>query len=130
MITVDLKSRKPIYEQICDSIKQLVLTGALKPDDRLPAVRKLAVDLAINPNTIQKAYMMLEAQSIVYSIPGKGSFVSSEAENLTNVRRAEILNQLKTLVRESRHLGIAENEISSLTAQVFAENDDTVQQTI
>ena len=76
MITVDLRSRKPIYEQIVDNVKALVLTGVMKPDEQLPAVRKLAVDLTINPNTIQKAYAILEAQQIVYSIPGRGIFIS------------------------------------------------------
>lgn len=114
MITVDLRSRKPIYEQIVDNVKNLVLTGILKPDEQLPAVRKLAVDLTINPNTIQKAYTILEAQQIVYSIPGRGIFISGELKDLFSVKRLEIIGSLKNELEEAVAVGISKDEIISL----------------
>ena len=119
MITLDLKSRKPIYEQIVDNIKTLVLSGVLAPDEQLPAVRKLAVDLAINPNTIQKAYAILEAQRIVYSIPGRGSFVSGEVQSLQIVRRGEILERLEDTLKEAKNLSIGKKEILEAVDKVY-----------
>lgn len=114
MITVDLKSRIPIYEQIVDSVKSAILSGILKPDEQLPAVRKLAVELAINPNTIQKAYTILETQNIVYSLPGRGSFVSHDTEALFDAHHAKVISDLKRCLEEARKSGIARDEIEAL----------------
>ncbi|MBQ7821671.1 MAG: GntR family transcriptional regulator [Clostridia bacterium] len=111
MITVDLKSRVPIYEQIVDSVKSAILSGLLGPDEQLPAVRKLAVELAINPNTIQKAYTILEAQSIVYSIPGRGSFVSADTGALADAHHAKLISELKQLLDDAKRSGISKKEI-------------------
>lgn len=75
MIQIDLKSRKPIYEQVVDGFKRLIQTGAINPDERVPSVRDLAKSLLINPNTIQKAYRELENQGYFYTVLGQGSFV-------------------------------------------------------
>ena len=117
MITVDLRSRKPIYEQIVDNVKALVLTGVMKPDEQLPAVRKLAVDLTINPNTIQKAYAILEAQQIVYSIPGRGIFIS--ISDLLSLKRLELTNSLKSEFEEAAAVGITADEITRLVGEVY-----------
>ena len=122
MITVDLRSRKPIYEQIVDNVKSLVLSGLLKPDEQLPAVRKLAVDLTINPNTIQKAYTILEAQQIVYSIPGRGIFISGRLDDLLSVKRLEIITSLRSQLEEASSLGISKDEIISLVTDTFGKN--------
>ncbi|MBQ2120037.1 MAG: GntR family transcriptional regulator, partial [Peptococcaceae bacterium] len=82
MILIDYKSRKPIYEQIIENMKQLVVSGALKRDEQIPSVRQLAQELAINPNTIQKAYAELERQGVIYSLKGRGSFVGSSLQEL------------------------------------------------
>ena len=119
MITVDLRSRKPIYEQIVDNVKALVLTGVMKPDEQLPAVRKLAVDLTINPNTIQKAYAILEAQQIVYSIPGRGIFISGEINDLLSLKRLELINSLKSEFGDAAAVGITADEITRLVGEVY-----------
>ena len=122
MITVDLRSRKPIYEQIVDNVKYLVLSGLLKPDEQLPAVRKLAVDLTINPNTIQKAYTILETQQIVYSIPGRGIFISGQLDDLLSLKRLEIISSLKSQLEEASSLGISKDEIISLVTDAYGKN--------
>ena len=114
MITVDLKSRIPIYEQIVDSVKSAILSGVLVPDEQLPAVRKLAVELAINPNTIQKAYTILETQNIVYSLPGRGSFVSHDTQALFDAHHIKVMSELEKCLEEARKCGIAREEIDSL----------------
>ena len=89
MINIDYKDRKPIYEQLVDNIKTLVIQGILKRYDQLPSVRQLANDLAINPNTIQKAYTELERQGITYSLKGRGCFIASNIEVLRDDRREQ-----------------------------------------
>ena len=79
MISINYRDPRPIYEQVKDGFRQLILSGVLKPDEKLPSVRELAGELAINPNTIQRAYRELEQEGCVCSVPGKGSFVSDLA---------------------------------------------------
>ena len=76
MIHLDYRDARPIYSQICDGIREQILTGILCPGDRMPSVRELAAELTINPNTIQRAYRELEIQGWIASVPGKGSFIS------------------------------------------------------
>ena len=76
MLSVDYRDARPIYEQVQDGLRRLVVTGALVQGEKLPSVRAMASTLAINPNTIQRAYEALEAEGYLYSVPGKGSFVA------------------------------------------------------
>ena len=76
MINLNYRDSRPIYEQIKDGLRKLVMTGAYSPNERLPSVRELASSLAINPNTIQRAYKDLEAEGYIYTVAGKGSFAS------------------------------------------------------
>ena len=76
MITIDYQSKLPLYEQIAKRFQTLILKGALPPDSQMPSVRSLAMDLSINPNTIQKAYSLLEQERYIYPVKGRGNFVS------------------------------------------------------
>ena len=76
MIILDYKDRRPIYEQVAEKLEELMLLGVLGENEPLPSVRSLAMELSINPNTIQRAYAELERQGYIYSIQGKGSFVA------------------------------------------------------
>ena len=78
MISLNYRDSRPIYEQIRDGLRKLIVTGALGADEKLPSVRALAAQLAINPNTIQRAYNELEGEGYIYSVPGKGSFAAPE----------------------------------------------------
>ena len=75
MISLNYRDSRPIYEQIKDGLRKLIVTGALGPDEKLPSVRALAAQLAINPNTIQRSYRQLEAEGWIVTVPGKGCFV-------------------------------------------------------
>ena len=76
MIVIDYQNRKPIYEQIVERFQMLIVRGVLEPDSQMPSVRSLATELSINPNTIQKAYTILEQQGYIYPVKGRGNFVS------------------------------------------------------
>ena len=80
MISLNYRDSRPIYEQIRDGLRKLIVTGALAADEKLPSVRALAAQLAINPNTIQRSYRQLEAEGWIVTVPGKGCFVSGAAE--------------------------------------------------
>ncbi|MGN0978078.1 MAG: GntR family transcriptional regulator, partial [Faecousia sp.] len=75
MVHLDYRDSRPIYTQIIDGIREQIITGVLRPGDKLPSVRELASTLAINPNTIQRAYRRLEAEGWIATVPGKGCFV-------------------------------------------------------
>jgi GntR family transcriptional regulator len=110
LITVDLRDRKQLYEQLIDNIKALILSGDLKRDDKLPSVRSLAKELGINPNTIQKAYTELERCGIIVSMPGRGSMVLAERDSLRDEMSGKLENAMAALAREMRESGIGREE--------------------
>ncbi len=110
MIILDYKDARPIYEQIVDRFQRLILTGALEPNTRMPSVRSLAVELSINPNTIQKAYAQLERDGFIYTVKGRGSFVAYD-EGLWDFRKRELLARYRELIREAAELGINRHEL-------------------
>lgn len=124
MILIDYKSRKPIYEQIIDNIKQLVVSGVLQRDDQLPSVRQLAQELAINPNTIQKAYAELERQGVIYSLKGRGSFVGSSLQELRTVQQKELLEQLVALSTDLYRLQVPQDEVCAVVQQVYEQQKE------
>ena len=89
MIIIDLKDVRPLYEQVVERFKHLILCGALKEDEKIPSVRNLAMDLSINPNTIQRAYMELEREGFIYSVKGRGNFVSANT-SLKEAKKEEL----------------------------------------
>jgi GntR family transcriptional regulator len=109
LISINYRDPRPIYEQVKDGFRQLILSGILKPDEKLPSVRELAGSLAINPNTIQRAYRELELEGCICSVPGKGSFVADTAD-ASALRRRELLEQLRKAGEELRRLGVSEEE--------------------
>lgn len=112
MIVIDYQNRKPIYEQIVERVESLIAAGVLKPGEQLPSVRALAVELSINPNTIQKAYGMLEQRGAIFSVKGKGNFVSAQ-EEIRQRLWEKCFDQFRENVRTGKQLGISE--------QVFVE---------
>lgn len=106
MFDLDLKSRLPIYEQLVEKLKQLIVSDVLTAHEQLPSVRQLANQLTINPNTIQKAYRELEQLGYIYSLPGKGSFVSTVQENSNPQRLKEIKDHIELLLSEAIFLGL------------------------
>ena len=111
MIILDYKDARPIYEQVVDKFQKLILTGALEPNTKMPSVRSLAVELSINPNTIQRAYSELEREGFIYTVKGRGNFVAYD-ESLLRYRKDEIYRKLEEIVREAGEIGISRQELS------------------
>ena len=110
MILLDYRDSRPIYEQVQDGLRRLMVSGVLQEGEKLPSVRALAGQLAINPNTIQRAYEALEREGYVYSIGGKGSFVAPRRE-VDDGRREELFKQLDAAVKELLFLGVSKEEL-------------------
>ncbi len=123
MITLNYRDSRPIYEQIQEGLKRLIVTGAMEAEERLPSVRTLATQLSINPNTIQRAYAELEREGYCYSVPGKGSFVSERVET-DGKRRRELKDRLRALAAELKFLGVAESELVELIRSVPERTDE------
>lgn len=113
VISLNYRDSRPIYEQIRDGLRKLIVTGALGSDDKLPSVRALATQLAINPNTIQRAYTELESEGYIYTVPGKGSFAAGNAGAGT-ARRAELMSRVQELLTELRYLGASQETLLAL----------------
>ena len=113
MISLNYRDSRPIYEQIKDGLRKLIVTGALGTGEKLPSVRSLATQLSINPNTIQRAYNELEGEGYIYSIPGKGSFASGNV-NADAARKQELQTKVRELLAELRYLGVGEEELLAL----------------
>lgn len=118
MIQLNYRDSKPIYEQIKEGLRRLVVTGALSAGEKLPSVRELASQIAINPNTIQRAYRELENEGYIYTLVGKGTFVA-ENDNIDNTREMELLKEFDELVIELLYLkvtkGILKERIDTVT---------------
>ena len=113
MIQINYHDSRPIYEKVKDSLRQLILSGALPEGDRLPSVRELAVSLTINPNTIQRAYRELEQEGYIVSVPGKGSFVAPGG-GARAARMAELKEKLSALAAEFEAVGVSRAEMADM----------------
>lgn len=120
MIVIDYQNRKPIYEQVVERFQRLILTGAMEPDTQMPSVRALATELAINPNTIQKAYTILEQKGFIYPVKGRGHFVSGN-QDLKEQEQTVFFQKLGTLIQEGKELGVSKELCLQKTAEFYEE---------
>lgn len=123
MITLDYKNDKPIHEQITQGIKDLIICGALESDSQLPSVRELSVTLTVNPNTVQRAYKTLETEGVIYSIRGKGNFVSPSHE-VDSRTLDKLYLTLSETVRELSFHGEKAEKILKITNNILKERND------
>lgn len=112
MIQLNYRDTRPFYQQIKDNVRQLVVSGALKKDEKLPSVREMAASLAINPNTIQRAYRELENEGYIYTLSGKGTFVA-EVDHTNQLRQQELLPQFDKIVSELIYLSMPVNDLTN-----------------
>ena len=122
MITIDYQSKLPLYEQIAGRFQSLILKGALPPGSRMPSVRSLAMELSINPNTIQKAYSPLEQQGYIYPVKGRGNFVS-DSSALVQQKKDSLLDEFKRLVTGGKELGIRKAEYIQVIDRVYQKEE-------
>lgn len=110
MIQLDYKDRRPLYEQVTERFKELILTGVLQPDEKIPSVRSMAIELSVTPNTIQRAYSELEKAGYIYTITGRGNFVS-DGNTLRDIHLQQLLGQVRSAISQAKNAGISRDEI-------------------
>lgn len=118
MFEIDLRSRQPIYEQLVEKLKELIINEVLRPNEQLPSVRQLAAEISINPNTIQKAFRELENQGYSYSVPGKGSFVNSDLQEKKALKIARIKDAISKPIAEALFLGVTKDQIMRFITEI------------
>ena len=119
MIQIDLMSRVPIYEQIIEQIRRLILTGLLQPLERMPSVRSLSVELSVNPNTIQRAYAELCSQSVLCTAVGRGCFVAEDAPERVRSGAQRLLQEVRELTEKLAIAEYPKNELIRLGGEVY-----------
>ena len=121
MIVIDYQNRKPIYEQIVERFQMLIVKGILEADSQMPSVRTLASELSINPNTIQKAYTILEQQGYIYPVKGRGNFVSRN-QTLKEKKEEVFFQKLRDVIQEGKELGIEKERCIAKTSEFYEED--------
>ncbi len=116
MFDIDLQSRTPIYEQLYKRVVELTVKKQLCPNDRLPSVRELAKELGVNPNTVSKAFQNLERDGIIYSLAGRGSFISDKNGDIIKQNAAD---NFKTAAKEAMTAGLSSEEMTDIVNKVF-----------
>lgn len=110
-IVVDYNSKVPIYEQIVNEIEKLVIMEILKPNEQIPSIRELACTVNINPNTVKKAYDILENKRIIISKSTKGTFINTEVDQAKNDRIDKIIKDIEQLINELEDYGLKRKDI-------------------
>ena len=122
MYQIDNQSRQAVYEQIMQQVEKYVLTGVLTGGDKIPSVRNLSIQLNVNPNTVQRAYMELERGGVIVTAPGRGAFVSDQGQaRLRERRREQSLTGLKTMVSELKLAGLEKKQILQVVEDAYQE---------
>ena len=123
MIQLNYRDSKPIYEQIKDGLKRLIITGAIAPDEKMPSVRELASQLAINPNTIAKAIRELEQEGYIYTITGRGSF-AADRKDISAERNDQLLKKFDEIVKELLFLNENKDDLKQRIEALAKGGDD------
>lgn len=118
---INYQDRRPIYEQIVERFQTLILSGVLEADSQMPSVRALATELSINPNTIQKAFAILEQEGYIYPVKGRGNFVSGNA-NLVQKKKEEFFCEMMELLKKGQCLNITKEECVQAITEFFKED--------
>lgn len=122
MIIIDYNDKRPIYEQIAERFQNLIISGVMEKDEKLPSVRMLAVELSINPNTIQRAYAELERDGFIYTVKGRGNFVKRD-EELFNKQKERLLKELERHIKNCLRQGIKKEELLDKLQEVMMDSE-------
>ncbi len=120
MFYIDYQDKRPIYEQVVEKMQNLIVKGALEADIKLPSVRTMAMELSINPNTIQRAYAELEKNGFIYTVKGRGNFVS-ERSIWMQEEKMETLKRVSDAVSSAVRLGVEQEEVEEIVANCYME---------
>lgn len=122
MIVIDYRDKRPLYEQVTEKITHLIICGALESNAKLPSVRSLAMDLAVNPNTIQRAYAQLEQDGYIYTVVGRGNYVT-ESQEWRSGKLRELSKELENSLQCARDAGMACDEVLALVRRIYEEKE-------
>ena len=123
MILLDYRDKRPIYEQVVDKLERLIVGGGLEANYKMPSVRSLALELSVNPNTIQRAYAQLEQEGYIYTVTGRGSFVAHECEWRSG-KLAEVTKSLEEVLHRAKEAGMDRETAVQLFDRIFKEASD------
>ena len=121
MILLDYRDKRPIYEQVVEKLERLIVNGALEADSRMPSVRSMGVELAVNPNTIQRAYNQLEQDGYLYTVSGRGSFVAPESE-WRDGKKQKLLAAWSLVTEQAKEAGLTRRELESALGRIYGES--------
>ncbi len=121
MFVIDPRNKAPLYEQLAQQLRWQIAMGFLSPDEPLPSVRQLSAELGVNPNTIQKAYRQMEQEGLIYSCPGRGSFVTPEVVEQRTKQWETQLEKLKKEIQKAKEMGIPFNKLTDTVQQIYGE---------
>lgn len=127
MYQIDNQSRQAVYEQIVGQVERYILTGVLQAEEQMPSVRSMSMELHLNPNTVQRAYTELERRGIIFTVVGKGSFVSSQAKEVLYLDKKREIVFLKEKLSELAAAGISKEEIAELVEEVYRQKREEKQ---
>lgn len=122
MILLDYRDKRPIYEQVVEKLERLIVSGGLEPLTKMPSVRSLAMELSVNPNTIQRAYTELEQDGYLYTVSGRGSFVTAESD-WRDSRQGKVLSEWQAVSRKAKEAGLSEERLTELLHRIYREGE-------
>lgn len=122
MLSIDIRSRIPIYEQIKNQILNLIRIGVLVEDEQLPSIRNVASETGVNVNTVKRAFQELESEGIIYTIAGKGNFVSPTVLDST-VSAKKALSEIEEQINSAKLKGVAKKELLDLVERIYKEGE-------
>ncbi|MBQ1491120.1 MAG: GntR family transcriptional regulator [Blautia sp.] len=122
MIVIDYQDRRPLYEQVAGKLRILIIKGVLLPEEQLPSVRSLSMELSINPSTIQKAYALLEREGYIYPVKGRGNFVCPQLDTAKR-EREKMMEEIAEKLKKARDLGISKEDVLSLLEDTFGKEN-------
>lgn len=123
MILLDYRDKRPIYEQVEEKLEKLIVSGALETNEKMPSVRNLAMELSVNPNTIQRAYVQLEQKGYLYTVSGRGNFVAPPSEWKDDKIRKTMVTW-KQITGHVYELGVPKQELLNELDQIYKEADN------
>ena len=118
MILLDYRDKRPIYEQVGEKLERLIVSGGLEPLTKMPSVRSLAMELSVNPNTVQRAYAQLEQDGYLYTVSGRGSFVTAESDWREN-KQGKVLREWKNVTIQAREAGLSMEQLSEQLLRIY-----------
>ena len=127
MILLDYRDKRPIYEQVVEKLERLIVSGGLEPGSRMPSVRSLAMELSVNPNTVQRAYNQLEQEGYLYTVTGRGSFVAPEKE-WRDEQVGRMLEEWTAVARKAREAGVSRELLEECLAAVYCSREQEIEE--